>query len=106
MNMFQKPMPRTITLGLTSLDRKAIEQHIEELVTLLDELDGDPDLEDDELHEDPLDLGESARDVGPPLKYGIDQSKGYIGFKGSATDCADRRRLEEFAVIQRLGFGW
>lgn len=72
--------PRTITLGLTSFDRRAIEQHIEELVSLLDEFDGDPDVEDDELHDDPLDLGEDQSKEGRPVIYGIDQSSGYIGY--------------------------
>ncbi len=106
MNMFQKPMPRTIKLGLTSLDRKAIEDQIEELVSLLDAIDGDPDIEDDELHDDPLDLGESTKDVGPPLRYGIDQSKGYIGFKRSVNDSIDRQRGDAAAETERLGFLW
>lgn len=72
--------PRTITLGLTSFDRRAIEQHIEELVSLLDEIDGDADLEDDELHDDPLDLGEDQKVEGRQVIYGIDQTSGYIGF--------------------------
>jgi hypothetical protein len=67
---------RTISLGLSSLDRKAIEQQIETLIDLLDQLDGDPDLEEDELACDPLDLGEA--DVCMKLRplYGIDQSRG------------------------------
>lgn len=70
--------PRTISLGLTALDRKAVERQIEELIELLDTLDGDPDLEEDELHEDPLDLGEPDNFMETPPIYGLDQSKGPV----------------------------
>jgi hypothetical protein len=68
--------PRTITLGLSAFDRKAIERQIEELIALLDQVDGDVDLEDDELHEDPLDLGEAPNVHGMMPRYGADQSVG------------------------------
>ncbi|WP_043146437.1 hypothetical protein, partial [Sphingobium xenophagum] len=70
--------PRTIALGLTSTDRKAVERQIEELIELLDTLDGDPDLEEDELHEDPCDLGEPTGYAEILPRYGADQSKGPV----------------------------
>ena len=73
---------RTISLGLSSLDRKAIEAKIEELIDLLDGIDGDPDLEDDELHSDPLDLGEETKIIPIMPRYGADQSEGPINIPG------------------------
>jgi hypothetical protein len=70
--------PRTISLGLTALDRKAVERQIEELIELLDTLDGDPDLEEDELHEDPLDVGEEDTFMEALPIYSLDQSKGPV----------------------------
>lgn len=69
-------VPRTITLGLSALDRKAVERQIEELIALLDTIDGDTDLEEDELHEDPLDAGEAEEYLATWPIYGPDQSAG------------------------------
>jgi len=73
--------PRVISLGLSAHDRAAIEAKIEELIAFLDEIDGDPDLEDDDPSGDPLDAGEApeATPIMPmqPI-YGIDQTKGPI----------------------------
>ena len=71
-------MPRTITLGLSRIDRKAIEQQIEALIALLDTIDGDPDLEEDELNGDPLDLGEAVECYDVLPRYAVDQSAGPI----------------------------
>jgi len=70
--------PRTISLGLSSLDRKAVEQQIEALIDLLDQLDGDPDMEEDELAGDPLDLGEDDGCMKMRPLYGVDQSRGPV----------------------------
>lgn len=83
--------PRTIALGLTALDRKAVERQIEELIELLDTLDGDPDLEEDELHEDPLDLGEATNIMETVPIYGLDQSAGPLNER--AAYAAHRRSL-------------
>lgn len=75
--------PHTITLGPTPLDRRAIERKIEELIDLLDTVDGDPDLEDDELDGDELELGEDnvlANDV--PV-YGLDQTAAIVAFRAA-----------------------
>lgn len=37
--------PRVVTLRIGYEDRKAIEEEVERLLTVLDDLDGDPDLE-------------------------------------------------------------
>lgn len=67
-------LPTTIVLGSTPHDRRAIERRIEELIDLLDRVDGDCDLEDDELHEDELDLGEANVLGNPAPVYGVDQT--------------------------------
>jgi hypothetical protein len=54
--------------------RRAIENKIEELIELLDEIDGDIDLEDDELHGDELDLGEDNTLANPAPIYGRNQT--------------------------------
>lgn len=83
--------PRTIALGLTVLDRKAVERQIEELIELLDTLDGDPDLEEDELHEDPLDLGEAENLYDTVPIYGLDQSRGPLNERAAYQ--AHRQRM-------------
>lgn len=83
--------PHTISLGLTAFDRKAIERQIEQLIELLDTLDGDPDLEEDELHEDPLDLGEATGIMETVPIYGLDQSAGPLNER--AAYAAHRRSL-------------
>lgn len=71
-------LPRTIHLGLTAPDRKAIEQQIDALIALLDEFDGDADLEPDHDSYDPCDHGEPDM-FHPTLPiYGTDQSVGPI----------------------------
>ena len=37
--------------------RRSLEQWIDRAIALLDQLDGDPDLEDDEREDDPAELG-------------------------------------------------
>lgn len=71
-------LPRTISLGLSALDRCVIERQIEDLIALLDQIDGDCDLEDDELHDDPLDLGEPREFAMMLPVYGTDQSRGPV----------------------------
>ena len=56
------------------LDRDTIEKTIEELIALLDHVDGDCDLEDDELHDDALDAGEDNVLLNPVPIYGMDQT--------------------------------
>lgn len=71
----------TIQLPLSPGKRLEMEQAIEVAITLLDQDDGDFDLEDDELGDDPLDaLGEDPRFAETALVYGIDQSRGPSGF--------------------------
>lgn len=67
---------RMVRLGLSALDRRAVEQQIEALIALLDDLDGDPDEEDSDEDGDPCDLGEDACCSQELPVYGIDQSKG------------------------------
>jgi|GEM_PF-3991526 len=69
-------LPRTITLGINTVSRKAIEQQIDFLIGLLDQIDGDPDLEEDDHHFDPLDFGELDRISVVKPTYRIDQSTG------------------------------
>ena len=79
-------VPRTITLGLTRHDRKAIERQIEALIALLDAIDGDPDLEDDELHDDPLDVGEEVDFYAMLPRYALDQTEGPINAREARYD--------------------
>ncbi len=72
--------PCTITLALPPRDRKAIERQIEALIELLDTLDGDIELEDDELHDDMLDLGEGSDELATLPIYGTDQTRGPLNF--------------------------
>lgn len=72
--------PCTITLALSSDDRAVIERQIEALIDLLDRFDGDPDLEDDELNDDALDLGEETRQLPDLPVYAIDQRQGPLNF--------------------------
>jgi len=60
-------------------DRQAIEQQIELLIGILDEIDGDPDLEPDHEDYDACDLGEPQTYDDEPPVYEIDQSLGPIG---------------------------
>ncbi len=71
-------LPRTIHLGLTAMDRKAIEAQIESLIELLDQVDGDTDLEDDEIEADPCDRGEPTGYAEILPRYGADQSTGPV----------------------------
>ena len=71
------PVPRY----LRPEDRALIEEQIEALIALLDEQDGDCDLEEDDHSGDPLDQGEAQADTPiAPIQpfYGIDQSLGPI----------------------------
>lgn len=58
------------------LDRRIIERQIEQLIELLDQIDGDPDLEDDDPDGDPCDFGED--DGLSPVRplYAVDQTTG------------------------------
>ncbi|KZY95247.1 MULTISPECIES: hypothetical protein [unclassified Erythrobacter] len=56
--------------------RAAIETAIDQLIGLLDAVDGDPDLEDTDDEYDPLDLGEHPGHYPGRLRYGIDQRRG------------------------------
>lgn len=69
-------LPRTITLGLMPMDRKAIERQIDALIDLLDQIDGDPDMEPDHEDYDPCDFGERREFMATVPIYGIDQSEG------------------------------
>lgn len=69
-------LPRTITLGIHTVSRKAIEQQIEFLIDLLDQIDGDPDMEPDVHEFDPLDFGEEDFCSTVKPRYRIDQSTG------------------------------
>lgn len=69
-------LPRTITLGLAPIDRKAIERQIEALIDLLDRIDGDPDMEPDHEDFDDTDMGEPQNWMKTLPIYGIDQSEG------------------------------
>lgn len=68
--------PRSIRLGLSSRDRRAVEQQIEALIDLLDELDGDPDLEAEHDDHDDCEWGEPLNYAHVLPVYGIDQSVG------------------------------
>lgn len=74
-------LPRTITLGIHTVSRKAIEQQIEFLIDLLDQIDGDPDMEPDDHEFDPLDFGELDRVSVVKPTYRIDQSTGPTNVK-------------------------
>jgi hypothetical protein len=74
--------------------RGQLEAAIEEMIALLDALDGDCDLEDDHEGYDPLDRGEFDYERGVDLpRYGVDQSAGPVNVD-EAID-AYRRRFEE-----------
>lgn len=72
--------PCTITLALPARDRKAVERQIEALIELLDALDGDAELEDDELHDDVLDLGEGSDELATLPSYAVDQTSGPLNY--------------------------
>ena len=74
---------RTISLGLSTCDRKAIEQQIETLIDILDQLDGDADEEEDDCSGDPLDLGEDDRVLPIRPLYAIDQCVGPLNASAS-----------------------
>lgn len=69
-------MPRTIRLGLSSRDRATVERQIEALIDLLDEMDGDPDMEPDHDDYDGCDAGEPDMFHRTLPIYGEDQSAG------------------------------
>lgn len=62
-------------------NRQAIEDQIERLIGLLDEIDGDPDMEPDHEDYDACDLGEPQTYEDELPVYAIDQSLGPIGVK-------------------------
>ena len=70
--------PDAIRLPLSRSARREMEQAIEAAIAFLDQMDGDPDLEDDELNDDPLDRGEYVDFNEEVLVYGFDQSTGPI----------------------------
>jgi hypothetical protein len=74
-------LPRTIHLGPMPTDRKAIEAQIEALIDILDQIDGDADLEPDHESYDACDLGEP--DLFLPILplYGVDQSRGMTNYR-------------------------
>jgi len=74
--------PDAMTLSQLLENRSMVERTIENLICLLDYMDEDCDLEDDELHDDALDiLGEDPRCSEAALIYSIDQSEGPINWK-------------------------
>jgi hypothetical protein len=91
----------TISLGLSAFDRAAIEAKIEELIALLDDLDGDADLEPEQdmcaagddgcgFHRAGERRGWGADDDaryfrGEPL-YGVDQTKGPLQIRETNRD--------------------
>ncbi|WP_288804621.1 hypothetical protein [uncultured Novosphingobium sp.] len=79
-------LPRTIHLGLTAMDRRAIEAQIESLIELLDQFDGDPDLEPEHEDYDACDAGEPANFVEMLPVYGLDQSKGPLNEREAIED--------------------
>lgn len=89
-------LPRTIQLGLSAPDRQAIEQQIEALISLLDEIDGDPDLEPDHDSYDPCDHGEPDMFHRTLPTYGADQSAGPIN--GDAIFEVHLRRYEQGTI--------
>lgn len=75
-------LPRTIALGLTARDRRAIERQIEELIDLLDAIDGDADMEEDDFPGGDDDFGEDDRTNRVVLpRYATDQSSGPINVR-------------------------
>jgi hypothetical protein len=70
--------------AIPSLPRPILARLTAHLIDRLDELDGDPDVEEDDHSGDPLDLyGESPSEDGSPVLptkpiYGVDQSRGPI----------------------------
>jgi len=69
-----------IALPMSKADRLKMEHFIEAAIALLDLADGDVDLEDDELNDDPIDaFGEALGYSEAGLCYGVDQSLGPIG---------------------------
>lgn len=70
--------PGAIRLPLSRSLRLEMEQAIESAIAFLDQLDGDPDLEDDELDDDGLGDGEALNYCEDALVYGLDQSKGPV----------------------------
>jgi hypothetical protein len=74
------------------INRRAIADAIERLVSILDEIDGDPDIEEDDWPGDPLDQGELDGTRGVMLpRYDIDQTKGPIN---EAEAVREHRRRE------------
>ena len=71
---------RTMSLPLSRSQRLEMEHAIEAAIAVLDHLDGDSDLEDDELNDDPLDQGEHEQFNEVALVYGLDQSTGPLGY--------------------------
>lgn len=71
-------LPRTIHLGMMPMDRAAIEAQIEELIDMLDWIDGDPDMEPDHEDYDACDAGEHIQLLPILPQYEEDQSQGPI----------------------------
>lgn len=66
---------QTMTLPLSRSQRLEMEHAIEVAIALLDHADGDCDLEDDELHDDHVDIfGEALDYREDALSYGVDQT--------------------------------
>lgn len=100
---------RAPTLGLlSSSDRAAIEQTVEQLIALLDTADGDPDLEDDDPAGDPLDeRGEAPSDNGTDLlpvlpRYGDDQTAGPVNER----DGLRALRAVQLGLVPTTTGGW
>jgi len=71
------PLPiALIAQAIRKLSRHELEAVTERLIQRLDELDGDPDLEDDDPAGTELDKGEFCEgEYAPPPNYGIDQTQ-------------------------------
>lgn len=72
-------MSARLQAGQVTLRRDAIEALVETLLAVLDDEDGDPDLEEDDPSGDPLDRGEEdGCDHRTLPRYGRDQSRGPV----------------------------
>jgi len=79
----------------TRAQRRLLEQTIDRLIALLDESDGDIDMEDDDPAGDPLDMGEGQEGNYPIMatlpKYDVDQSNGPTNWHEA---CREHNRAE------------
>ena len=99
---FIAPPPAAVSRVLANFDRAQLEGFIAIAIDLLDFADGDPDLEDDDAHEEDDPPGSRYRIATTLPRYGVDQSRGPINYGEVERD----ELASELGLVRTSTGGW